>query len=208
MASTAGSTLQLSAFQASIASATEVATLRGWLEQRTLPPGIELDLELRWRMLFQLAAMGESDRAELDVALQSEPTARSRVEHARSTAALPDVEAKAWAWARFVGEVDAPNYELDAIGAGMWRPGQEHLTEPYVERYFVDVPGTVDVRSGWSLADVAAAFYPSTALSEETVAHSHALMALADLDPSIRRRVVDLTDDLERRLAVRRAYPA
>ena len=36
-----------------------------------------------------------------------------------------------------------PNYELEATGEGMWRRGQEHLTAPYVERYFDELPGTV-----------------------------------------------------------------
>ena len=73
-----------------------------------------------------------------------EPTGQSRVEHTRATASLPDEEAKAWAWQRFTGEVDVPNYELEAAGLGMWRVGQEHLTEPYVDRYFDELPDTVE----------------------------------------------------------------
>ncbi|WP_372727090.1 aminopeptidase N [Nocardioides sp.] len=203
-----GSTLQLSAFQAAISSASDAGTLRTWLDGRALPDGIEIDLDLRWRVLFRLATLGDSDRRELDGALAAEPTARSRVEHARSTAGLPDADAKAWAWARFLGEIDVPNYELDAIGVGMWRPGQEHLTAPYVARYFEEVPGTVQIRSGWVLADTAESFYPSTALDTDTVQRSHALIARDEVDPSIRRRVVDLTDDLERRLAVLEAFGA
>ena len=74
-------------------------------------------------------------------ALDAEPTARSRVEHTRAMASLPDAEAKAWAWQRFTGEVDVPNYELEAAGLGMWRGGQEHLTDAYVDRYFAELPG-------------------------------------------------------------------
>ncbi len=156
-----GSTLQLSAFQAAISSAGDSGVLRSWLAARVLPDGIELDLDLRWRMLVQLATLGETDREELDAALAAEPTARSRVEHARATASLPDAEAKAWAWQRFTGEVDVPNYELEASGEGMWRHGQEHLTDPYVERYFAELPGTVERRSGWLLADAAAGVLPA-----------------------------------------------
>ncbi|MFC4785130.1 aminopeptidase N [Nocardioides sp. MAHUQ-72] len=205
--SPAGSTLQLSAFQAAVSSATDSGQLRAWLAGRTLPDGIELDLDLRWRVLVQLAVLGETDRAELDAALEAEPTARSRVEHTRATASLPDADAKAWAWARFTGEVDVPNYELEAAGTGMWRTGQEHLTEQYVDRYFTDLPRTVDVRSGWVLAEAAQFFFPTTSLTEETVEKARALIALEGLDPSIQRRAVDLTDELERRLAIRRAYP-
>ncbi len=203
-----GSTLQLSAFQAAVSSTTDSGQLRSWLEGRVLPDGVEVDLDLRWRILVQLAVLGETDRDELGAALDAEPTARSRVEHTRATASLPDAEAKAWAWARFTGEVDVPNYELEAAGLGLWRTGQEHLTDEYVDRYFADVPRTVEVRSGWVLAEAAQFFFPATSLTDETLAKARALIDLDGLDASIQRRVVDLTDELERRLAIRRAYPA
>ena len=206
--STPGSTLQLSAFQAAVSSASDIGLLRSWLAGRVLPDGIELDLDLRWRVLVQLAALGETDRAELQTALDDEPTARSRVEHARAMASLPDAEAKAWAWQRFTGEVDVPNYELQAAGLGMWRAGQEHLTEEYVARYFAELPATVETRSGWVLAEASAWFFPVTSLTEETLARAHALIDLEGLDLSIRRCVVDLADELARRLAIRAAYPA
>ncbi len=201
-----GSTMQLSAFQAAITSSADPGQLRSWLEGRVLPEGLEVDLDLRWRILVRLATMGEADRAELDAALEDEPTARSRVEHARAMASLPDAEAKAWAWQRFSGEVDVPNYELEAIGLGMWRVGQEELTEEYADRYFAELPDTVDVRAGWLLADAAESFFPMTSLTDQTLARARALIDLEGLDLSLRRQVVDRTDELARRVAVRQAY--
>ena len=206
-ASTAGSTLQLAAFQAAIASAADAALLRAWLEDRELPEGVEVDLDVRWRIQVRQAVLGEAGHEELDAALEAEPTARSRVEHTRAVASLPDPEAKAWAWQRFTGEVDVPNYELEAAGLGMWRGSQAHLLEEYVDRYFAELPGTVEKRSGWVLADAAQSFFPTTAESEETLDKARALIGVDDLDASIRRRLVDLADELERRLAIRRAYP-
>jgi aminopeptidase N len=88
----------------------------------------------------------------------------------------------------------------------MWRVGQEELTAPYVERYFAELPDAVDHFSGWLLADVAEAFFPITALEEGTLARAHALVELDGLDLSLRRKVVDMTDELTRRIAIRRAY--
>jgi len=204
----AGSTLQLSAFQAAASSAPDAGGLRAWLGGEGLPEGIELDLDLRWRVLVRLAVLGETDRDELQAALDAEPTARSRVEHARAVASLPDADAKAWAWQRFTGEVDVPNYELEAAGLGMWRPGQEELTAEYVDRYFDELPGTVEKRSGWLLADAAEAFFPMTALAEETLAKAQALIDDEVIDLSLRRRLVDDADELAHRLAIRRAFPS
>ncbi len=201
-----GSTLQLSAFQAAISSGSDADQLRSWLDGRDLPSGLEIDLDLRWRILVRLAGLGKTDRHRLDSALADEPTARSRVEHARATAALPEPEAKAWAWQRFTGEVDVPNYELEAAGHGMWRVGQEELTEPYVERYLAELPGTVGVRSGWLLATAASAFFPVTSLRESTLSGVRSLIGREDLDLTLRRTLVDSVDDLERRIAVRAAH--
>ena len=203
---TPGSTVQLAAFQASVASATDGELLETWLAGRDLPDGIALDLDLRWRVLVQLASLGRQDQAGLQEHLDAEPTARSRVEHARATASLPTDEAKAWAWQRFTGEVSVPNYELEAAGLGMWRPGQESLTAPYVDRYFDELPKAPSVHSGWMLGDVTEAFFPITALDTSTLARANAVIAADGLDLTIRRNLVDSTDELRRRIAVRTKY--
>lgn len=203
-----GSTLQLAAFQGAASSAVDPDLLRAWLAGDRLPAGVEVDLDLRWRVLVRLAAIGAISRDELAGELEREPTARSRVEHTRALAALPDAEAKAFAWARFTGQVSVPNYELEAAGESMWRHGQEDVTAPYVERYFAELPRATEHFSGWVLADVAEAFFPMTALEDRTVALARDLAGRPDLDPSLRRRVVDCLDELERRLAVRAAYGA
>jgi aminopeptidase N len=199
----AGSTLQLARFQAAASSCSDAGLLQSWLDDAGRPPGITMDLALRWRVLVRLAALGAIDRNELGKQLEVERTARSQVEHVRALAALPDDEAKASAWRCFTGEVDVPNHELDAAGDGMWQLGQESLTEPYVERYAADVPGTARVRSGWMLAETARAFFPSTSVRRSTVDRMHELAQQEDLEPSLRRSVVDSTDALARRLAVR-----
>ena len=173
-ATPAGSTIQLAAFQSVISSAVDVPLLEGWLAGQDLPDGIELDLDLRWRVLVQLATLGAVDAAALQEHLDAEPTGRSRVEHSRAMASLPDADAKAWAWQRFTGEVAAPNYELQAAGLAMWRAGQEHLTAPYVDRYFAELPAAPRVHSGWVLGDVTEAFFPTTSLTEETAGRGRA----------------------------------
>ncbi len=209
VSSPAGSTLQLAAFQAQVYSSTDVATLRSWLTSGDqLPDGLVVDLELRWRILLRLAVLGAVDRAELAAALAAEPTAVSQVEHARSLASLPDAEAKASAWQRLTGEVAVPNHELEAAGSGFWRLGQEDVTDAYVARYFDELSATAQVRTGWMLLETALAFYPRTAIAEDTVDRARALLARDDLHPALRRAVSDGNDDLERRLAIVKEFGA
>jgi len=198
---------QLSAFRAAIGTASDPALLTAWLDEVDLPEGLPLDLDLRWRVLVRLATLGEVDLAELDRRLETDPTAVAKIQHAGARASLPDADAKAWAWSCFTGETSLPNYELEAVGLGFWRGGQEELTAAYVERYFAELPDTVAVRSGWVLAEAAEHFFPRTSMTGETLARAEALIADGDLDLSLRRRLVDEADTLRRKLAVLEAYP-
>ncbi len=200
-----GSERQLSALRTAVSSTTDAERLRGWLDR--LPQGISLDSSLRWRVLARLAALGATDRAELQAAFDAEPAADARVSLTKALASLPDEEAKAFAWDVFTGKRDLPNYEVLAAGEGMWSAGQEQLTAPYVERYFADLPGTVSARSGWVLADAAEAFFPAASWSEDTLERARALATDESVDPSLRRRLADAADLLARRLAVKAAYP-
>jgi aminopeptidase N len=171
-----------------------------------LPLGVELDSGLRWRVLKRLASLGATDLDELDKALADDTDAKTQISHAWCHARLPVVEAKDWAWLRFTGEVDASNYEIEAIGTGMWQSGREGLLAPYVERYFAEVAGTTAVRAGWGLADAALFYYPITVVEDDTLARTEALLADPELNPSIRRVLVDAGDELRGRLACRRRY--
>ncbi len=202
----AGSGVQLAALRAAIASETAPETLRSWLDGSELPEGVEADLNLRWRILVRLAALGGVDRHELADWLERERTTQAAVDHVQALSAIPDAEAKAFAWAHFTGEREASNYEIEAAGRGMWQTGQEALTKDYVERYFAELPGTVKVRSGWVLADAARDFFPRLAVAGATVEQAQVLIADESLDLSLRRAVVDSTDDLVRALRVRERF--
>lgn len=201
-----GSTVQLAAFRASVDSCADADLLERWRAGDGLPEGLEIDLDLRWLVLTHLAAMGGLGVDDLTRELEREPTARSQVEYARARASLPTADAKAWAWQRFDGEEKASNYELEAIGLGMWQAGQESVTGPYVERYFRELPDAPQHHAGWVLGDVTEAFFPLTSLVPSTVALAEALVATEGLDLTIRRNLVDQTDELRRRIAVRDKY--
>ena len=42
-----------------------------------------------------------------------------------------------------LGRVSVAMYEIDAAGAGLWRPGQQEVTQPYVSAYFESLPAVV-----------------------------------------------------------------
>ena len=96
-----------------------------------------------------------------------------------------------------------PNYELEATGLGFWQSGQGDLLAPYVDRFFAEIAATVKVRQGWVLGEAARSFFPLTVLDQRAVDLAHGTLADRNLDLTLRRNLVDETDELEHRIAAR-----
>jgi aminopeptidase N len=105
-----------------------------------------------------------------------------------------------------MADAGCPNYELYAIANAFWQPSQRELTAPYVERYFAEIADLAAIRSGWVLARVSEYAYPQTAADPRTVELTEALLARDDLDPGVRRSVLDAGDDLRRVVASRQKF--
>ncbi|HET6168158.1 MAG TPA: aminopeptidase N [Marmoricola sp.] len=205
MSAAPGSELQLAAAQGAVLNAPEPEPLRALLAGDWLP-GLPLDSAMRWRAFKRLSSLGATDLDELDKALSEDNDATTQLAHAWCRARLPEPEAKAWAWQRFTGAVKASNYEIDAIGSGMWQTGRDDLLAPYAVRYFDELPGTTAVRQGWVLGDAARFFFPISVMTDDTLRRRDELIADGSLNPTLRRVLVDAGDDLRRRLETIRRY--
>lgn len=201
-----GSELRLSAFRSLIATESDPDALLGWGAGDALPEGVELDEDLHWRIRCRLAELGATSRAALDEALEATPSGHARVAHARAVSSLPTPEGKEFAWDRLVGRVSVAMYEIEAAGAGLWRPGQQDVTQQYVSPYFESLPTVVAHHQGWVQAVAVESFFPHTHLDDRTAAQARAALDL-DLPPAALRRLRDCVDELERRRAVAVAFP-
>ncbi len=198
----------LTAMRIAIASCSDDVLLNEWLARDGLPAGVEIDIDLRWRILVRLAALGATERSTLGRHLDQETTTEALVSYTRALSSLPDEEAKAYAWGRFTGAAAASNYEIEAAGLGMWAVGQTELTAPYVSRYFAEVAGTAAIRAGWALSDTARIFFPRLAVQAKAVEMAEQVLADPALDVSLRRVLADQTDDLRKAVRVRQTFAA
>jgi aminopeptidase N len=201
-----GSELRLSAFRALIATASDPGALAAWAAGERLPEGVDQDDDLRWRVRRRQAELGAIDRTELDAALEAEPTGHALVEHARAVSSLPTKEGKEFAWDRFLGRTSVAMYEIEAAGAGLWRPAQQDVTRDYVAPYFENLPAVVAHHQGWVQAVAVEAFFPITHLDDETADRARAALDL-DLPPAAVRKLREQLDELERRRAVAASFP-
>ena len=194
----AGSDGQLEAARALIRAGSEPRLLAGWLRGERVPDGLLVDSELRWSLLVRLAELGELQPGAIEQELMRDNSATAVVHAARARASRPDDTAKRASWDLLTRPSDTPAYELYATANGFFLPGQQRLTSAYVPRYFAEMPGTAAHRQGWAQARVALACYPTNPALASTVELAETTLERTDMQPGLRRSIVDGTHALSR----------
>jgi aminopeptidase N len=196
---------QVVAARALVAVSDDDQLLRAWLDGQA-PEGLRVDEDLRWRVTRALCELGVFGAAEID-AEQARDRSSQGAEYAlRCRATVPDAASKQDVWTSITSDHTLSNYDLCALCEYFFRPGQLELTEPYVERYFTEIPGTASFRSG-ALVDASVKLaFPRFAVSDRTLQLAEQTMARNDLTPGVRRGISDGADDLRRALRVRARY--
>lgn len=97
-----------------------------------------------------------------------------------------------------LGDTGLSHYELWALAEGFWQPEQTALTEPYVERFFTELPAAARDRGDLVLDLLLRFLYPRYAAVPGTLAAAERMLAQEELPVTLRRRVPDHTDDLRR----------
>ncbi|MFD5827496.1 aminopeptidase N [Lentzea sp. NPDC060358] len=178
----------VNALTSSVLDDSTVDVLRGWYDGSAVLEGLDVDTDLRWRLLQALVAHGKAGLAEIDAEEERDPTSTGH-RRAQSTRALrPTTEAKDEAWDRAVNDDELPNAVSEAIIAGISHPSQKELLAPYVERYFADVKGVWDRRSSERAQSMVVGMFPAWSIAKSTVEAADAW--LADEHPPALRRLV------------------
>ncbi|WP_432835623.1 aminopeptidase N [Dactylosporangium sp. CA-092794] len=191
-----GTGRQLAAARAlvSVAGPEQVPLLRSWLSGSGAPDGLVVDADLRWSLLVRLGALGAADEPDIAAEEHRDPSAKGAERAAAARAARPSPEAKAAAWRTIVGD-PRPRVAIAQAGA-FWQPGQEALTDAYVERYFGELPAMLDGRYLVAALQVVRLAFP--AYSPRALKLTAAELERPDLDPRLRRELADAADELRR----------
>ena len=150
--------------------------------------------------------LGEVSEQEIETAFAGEPSAQAEQLAMKARAARPDPEAKRDAWESIMRDPTLSNYQLWSLSEGFWQPEQLELTEPYVQRFFAEMPDAAKLRGDLVLDVLLRSFYPRYAASEQTLAAAAELVGQQDISLPLRRRVQDFTDDLRRVVIARATY--
>jgi aminopeptidase N len=178
----------VNALASSVLDESTLDVLRGWYDGSAVLEGLDVDTDLRWRLLQALVAHGKADLPEINAEEERDPTSTGHRRAQQARALRPTVEAKDEAWDRAVNDDELPNAVSEAIIAGISHPGQKELLAPYVERYFADVKGVWDRRTSERAQSMVVGMFPAWAISRSTVEAADAW--LADEHPPALRRLV------------------
>ena len=138
----------LNALCASVLSTRHVVALADLLDHDPSElglAGLEIDTDLRWRIVTALATAGEIDADGpatpfIDAEVQRDPTAAGKRHGAQAAAARPQPQVKEEAWTTVVEDDTLPNIVGRSIIAGIAPPGQAELLKPFTKRYFDAIP--------------------------------------------------------------------
>jgi aminopeptidase N len=200
-----GGSLQLAITRGVVSTTNDAQLLQNWLAGKGIPEGLKIDADLRWSLVLRLVRLGVYGNEQVDAELANDHSTEGVSQAARCRAALPD--GKEAAWARIMTDPSIGVTELFATCEGFWHPVQAELTAPYVDRFFTDIPGTADIRSGMALAMTTTRIFPRFAVDPAVVERAEAFLsqgADGSVDSSVSRTTADLTDDLRRAVRARR----
>ncbi|MFC6090743.1 aminopeptidase N [Saccharothrix lopnurensis] len=184
----------------SVLDESSLVVLRGWFDGTDVLEGLDVDTDLRWRLLHALVAHGAAGLDEIGAEEERDPTATGRRRAESARALRPTIEAKTEAWDRAVNDDELPNAVSEAVVAGIQHAGQKALLQPFVERYFADVADVWDRRSSERAQSVVVGLFPSWSILRETVAAADAWLA-EERPPALRRLVSEGRAGIVRALA-------
>jgi aminopeptidase N len=196
----------------SVLSARHVVTLADLLDRDPADvglAGLEVDTDLRWRVVTALATAGHIDADGtatpfIDAEVQRDPTAAGKRHGAQAAAARPQPQVKEEAWTTVVEDDTLANVTARAIIAGIAAPGQAELLRPFTDRYFQAIPGVWARRSSEVAQTVVIGLYPHWDITEEGVAAADTFLSEPELPPALRRLVLEGQAGVKRSLRARK----
>ncbi|HET7486757.1 MAG TPA: aminopeptidase N [Acidimicrobiales bacterium] len=184
------------------------AFARGLLEGAGVPPGLEVDTDLRWHVVAALAAAGEDgDGALVAAELERDPTDIGERRAAAALASRPTAAAKEEAWAR-LHDPAQPLALLRSVAGSFFQHGQDDLVRPYVGPYLEALPRWWEERTPDEALRLAGGLFPDTVVEPATVDAASAALDAGGLPGPMRRVVLEGRDRVERALRARAADAA
>jgi aminopeptidase N len=155
---------------------------------------------------LSLCGLGVFGADEIAAERRRDPSSQGSLAALSCSASIPDPEVKEGLWQTLMSDETLSNYELFALADSFFRPDQMEMLQPYVPRYFAELPAMPKSRTGFMAERFTESLFPRYAVSQQTVDLAERLIADESVSQQIRRPVADLSDDMARALSSRKTF--
>jgi len=171
-------------------------------------PGLQVDTDLRWRIVTALARSGHIDADGtatqfIDAEAARDNTAAGKRNAAAAAASRPQPAVKESAWQQVIEDDTLANITARSIITGFNSPGQGEVLAPFTARYFESINGVWERRSSEVAQTVVVGLYPSWDINPAAVSAADAFLADPKVPPALRRLVLEGRAGIERSLKAR-----
>jgi aminopeptidase N len=159
------------------------------------------DVDLQWYLLQRRAELGDLDADAVRALEDRDPDPDAWVRALRVRASSPSAEAKEEAWNAVVVERTVPIQSARLVGADFWRPGQDEVLTPYLDRYLEALP---TFHEGGMIPGLAltASLFPVYAVDEAWVARAREVAA-AQAAPVVISALTERSEEVLRMVRAR-----
>ena len=182
----------------------QLADVRRLLDGELTIAGLDVDTELRWHLITQLALVDAVEDAVIDTELARDDTDLGERHAATARAARPTAQAKETAFRRLIEEHDLSHTMSRQLIAGFNQLTQPDVLAPFTDRYFEALDRVWKERSlDWSL-EFSGGMFPHWAAGEDLLAEVDEYLRREDLSRPLRRELLEQRDTLVRTIRARR----
>jgi len=180
----------------------------GLLDGRTEVPGLVIDTEMRWTLLYRLAIAGRAGEDVIAAELERDATDNGRRHALACRAALGDPEHKLAAWTLLTESEDLGFETGVQVGRGFNRPEHAEVLAPYAARYFAELPAIWVNHEAMFRMVLGKLLFPYSAASPELLQQIDEFLATGDHDPGLVRVVIEGRDIVDKALRARALTPS
>jgi aminopeptidase N len=161
------------------------------------------DVDLQWRLLTRLAALGRHQAAEAEELRHRDPDPDAWVRALTVEAARSDEAAKTAAWQAVVDERKVPIGSLFELSTAFWQPSQADVLAGFAERY-LDVLPALGRSAMIPAMTTSGAMFPMVGVDDAYIDRVVAVANGPDVSPVVATRVLERADRLHWMLVARR----
>jgi len=170
-------------------------------------PGVQLRPLDRWSMVTALIATKDIEADKILTAEQERDHSGDGLKYAyMAEAARPDAASKKKYFADYLHNADRPEDWVEQSLAAFNYWNQSELTAPYLEPALSALPQVKRERKIFFVLAWLGAFIDGQQ-SPEADAQVHAWLQTGNIDPDLRLKVLEVVDDLDRTVKIRKSFP-